>query len=394
MGFAAGSADYRRANLAMFIAGFACFAMLYAPQPLLPLLAEVFTVSPATASLAVSAGTLTLALMLIPASVLADRIGRRPLMQISLAASALFALLAAFAQDFTQLLVLRGLLGAALAGVPAAALAYLGEEIAPAAQGRAIGLYIGGNALGGMSGRYLAALFTDWFEWRVALGTLGALGVLAAIVFWRSLPAAQNFQVRHTRFAALHRDIAALFADPGLPRLFLVAFLLMGALVGLYNFLGFRLIAPPYELSPAAIGAVFLLYALGSLASALAGRVADRVGRRNVLWVMVAIAGAGVLASLAAPLPFLIAGVAVFTFGYFGAHAAASGWVGRRAGERRALASALYLGGYYLGGSVIGFLAGFAWIAAGWPGVVGLLSACVGGALWLALQLRTVPAAR
>lgn len=390
-GFDAGTPEYRRANLAMFVAGLACFGMLYGTQPILPLLAGHFAVSPAAISLSVSAGTFALALALVPASVISDRIGRRTLMRVSLVAAAGFALFAAFAQSFGQLLLLRALLGLSLAGVPAAALAYLGEEIAPSAQGRAIGLYIAGNALGGMSGRYLSALVTDWADWRIGLATLGVLGAAAAAYFWRALPASRRFVPRHVPFSAVHRDIAGLFADPGLPRLFLVALLLMGAFVGVYNFLGFRLIVPPYDLSPTAIGAIFLLYAVGSWASAWAGRLADRFGRRNVLWVMVTIAGAGLLLTLAGGLWLIIAGVAVFTFGYFGAHTAASGWVGRRAGERRALASALYLGGYYIGGSVIGALTGFAWSGYGWPGVVALLALCVGGALWLALWLRTVP---
>ena len=122
----AGSEGYRKANLALFVAGFACFAMLYGTQPILPLLVEVFGVAPATASLSVSAGTITLAAMLIPASVLSDRFGRQQLMRWSLVAAALFATLAALVTDFTQLLVLRGLLGIAIAGVPAAAMAYLG----------------------------------------------------------------------------------------------------------------------------------------------------------------------------------------------------------------------------------------------------------------------------
>jgi len=119
----AGSEGYRRANLAMFVAGFACFAMLYGTQPILPLLVEVFGVSPATASLSVSAGTITLAAMLIPASLLSDRFGRQAVMRCSLVAAAVFATLSALVSDFTQLLLLRGLLGLAIAGVPAAAMA-------------------------------------------------------------------------------------------------------------------------------------------------------------------------------------------------------------------------------------------------------------------------------
>src|SRR5689334_16768432 len=120
-----------RTSLAMFAGGFATFAMLYATQPVLPKLAAEFAVAPAKVSLSVSIGTAALAVMLIPASVLSDRIGRRWVMRLSLALATLAAAGSAIATDFTQMLVLRMLLGAVLAGLPASALAYLGEEVAP-----------------------------------------------------------------------------------------------------------------------------------------------------------------------------------------------------------------------------------------------------------------------
>jgi YNFM family putative membrane transporter len=388
----AGTSGYRRANLAMFVGGFATFAMVYSTQPLLPLLAAEFGVGAASASLTVSTTTAGLALMLIPGSVLADRLGRQWVMKASLALAAVLAFATAFAADFASMLMLRALLGAAVAGLPAAAMAYIGEEIAPGAQARAMGLYIAGNALGGMSGRFVAALLTDWGSWRLALGVIGALGLVSALVFWQRLPASQNFRARAATPARIAADTLAIYRDPGLPALFLIAFLAMGGFVGLYNFLGFRLLGAPYELGQSAIGAIFLLYLVGTWASALSGRLADRHGRRKVLWPMLAVMGGGLALTLAQPLWLVIAGVGVFTFGFFAAHALASGWVGRRAGERRALASALYLASYYLGASVLGSLAGTAWSAWHWPGVATLVGASVLVTAAIALRLRRLPA--
>ncbi|RPH60263.1 MAG: MFS transporter [Burkholderiales bacterium] len=372
----------------MFVGGYATFAMLYATQPLLPQLAADFAVGPAKASLAVSAGTAAMALMLIPASVVSDRFGRERLMKISLALAAVIGTASAAVGDFTQLLVLRALLGAVLAGLPAAAMAYLSEEVAPEAQGRAMGLYIGGNALGGMSGRFLAALLTEWGSWRLGLAALGALGLVAAVVFWRGLPASRHFRPREAAIGRILRDVRAIAADPGLPWLFLIGLLLMGTFVGLFNYLPFRLGEAPYHLGHTAIGAIFLLYLVGTWASAFAGRLADRHGRRNALWVMVAIMGAGLTLTLAAPLAVVVAGIAVCTFGFFASHSLASGWVGRRAPERPALASALYLFSYYAGASTIGTLSGAAWSAGRWPGVIAMLGACTLVTLGAALRLR------
>lgn len=373
----AGTPAYRRATMGIFVGGFATFATLYGTQPILPLLHDVFGVSAATASLTVSAGTAALALLLIPASVLSDRIGRVRVMQVSLLLAGLISLASAFVTDFNQLLVLRTLLGAALAGMPAAAMAYLGEEIAPTSQGRAMGLYIAGNALGGMSGRLLSALFTEWVSWRFALGALGVIGCLAALLFWMRLPASRHFRPRAARLGRIWQDTRTIYADPGMPWLFLTAFLLMGAFVGLYNFLGFRLMAAPFNLSQAAVGAIFILYLVGTWGSTTGGKLADRHGRRNILWIMVAVMGAGLAATLANSLAVVIGGVAVFTFGFFAAHSVASGWVGRRALERRGLAAALYLCSYYFGASVLGSLSGLAWTNYQWPGVAAVLAASV-----------------
>lgn len=389
----AGTPAYRRANLAMFVGGFATFAMLYGTQPILPMLRDAFAVSPATASLSVSAGTAALALFLIPASVLSDRIGRMRVMKASLTLAALVSLASPFVTGFDQLLALRALLGVALAGLPAAAMAYLGEEIAASAQGRAMGLYIAGNALGGMSGRFLSALVAEWSSWRVALGVLGILGGIAAAVFWRSLPASRHFTPRAAHPASILSDARKLLADAAMPWLFLTAFLLMGAFIGLYNYLGFRLMAAPFGLSQATIGAIFGLYLIGTWASAWGGQLADRHGRRNILWVMVAVMAAGLATTVSHSLPAIIGGVAVFTFGFFAAHSVASGWVGRRAGERRALAAALYLTSYYLGASIVGTTAGLAWTGGGWNGVAAVLGCCVFATLLLAaLHLRRVTA--
>ncbi|THF62799.1 MFS transporter [Pseudothauera nasutitermitis] len=384
----AGTPAYQRANVALFIGGFATFAMLYGTQPILPLLSSEFGVGPARASLTVSLGTGALAAALIPASILSDRYGRARVMNTALALAALCALASAFVVGFDQLLVLRALLGLALAGLPAAAMAWLGEEISPSAQGRAMGLYIAGNALGGMSGRFIAALLTDFFSWRIALGLLGVLGAVAALAFWRWLPASRNFRARPATPRRVFADVLSIYRDPGLPWLFTVAFLIMGAFVGLYNYLGFRLQEAPYLLSQSAVGAVFLLYLLGTLASTWAGRLADRIGRRNVLWSLMPLMAAGLLLTLFEALPVVIIGVGIFTFAYFAVHTAASGWVGRRAQERRALGSALYLCSYYFGSSVLGALGGLAWSAGGWAGLVAMLTGCTVLALLTALWLR------
>jgi YNFM family putative membrane transporter len=379
----AGSPGFRQTARAMFVGGFATFALLYGMQPLMPMFSTEFNLMPAAASGVISAATGAMAIALIPASLLADHFGRKQIMNAALALAAVLTLLATFATSFQQLVILRGLMGLALAGLPAVAMAYLSEEIDPHSIGRSMGLYIAGNGLGGLSGRLLMAMLTDLTSWRVAVAILGGLGVLAAAEFWRSLPPSRHFRPIPFSRKELLADTRAHFRDGGLPWLFLTGFVLMGCFVSVYNYLGYRLVAAPFNLSSTVIGLVFTLYLVGMWASAWAGKLADRLGRRHVLWMMVVVMGAGLALTVASSLTVVILGVAGLTFGFFGAHSVASSWIGRRALRARALASATYLTCYYLGSSVLGSTSGLMWGIGGWNGVVALL----GGAMLLLIAV-------
>jgi YNFM family putative membrane transporter len=382
-----GSPAYRRMAIALLLAGLSIFALLYNVQPLLPLFARRFQVDAATASLAVSATTGTMALSLLPLAMLSDRVGRLNVMAASLFASAVLTALTAAAPNWTIFLVLRALTGLALAGAPSVAMAYVFEEVEDAAVGSAMGLYVGGSAVGGMAGRVGMTLLADAFGWRWAMAALGVASLAIAAAFQRLAPPAQAFvPVRRdpgARFAGLSR----LFRDAALPLLFAEGFLLMGAFVTLYNYVGFRLQAPPYRLSQTMIGLIFVLYLLGSVSSARFGGFAGRVGPRAVFWAPIAALMAGIALTAAAPLALIILGVAVVTAAFFAAHATASAWVGQRASEGRAQAASVYLLFYYLGSSLAGSAGGLAWGAWGWPGVIGFDLVLTFVALAIALRL-------
>jgi MFS transporter, YNFM family, putative membrane transport protein len=387
-----GSPPFWRANLALFLGGLVTFAALYNTQPPLPSFAAEFRVSPATASLSVSATTAALAISLLIAGTLSETLGRKSVMIVSLVMSSVLTLATAWSPDFATLLVLRAILGVCLAGLPAVAMTYLGEEVQPAGLGLAVGIYIGGNSIGGLSGRIVTALLTDAFSWRTALATVGGLSLLASLAFSIVLPASRHFHPRalggpRTLFSPLMGHLR----DPALLRLYLTGFLVMCAFVALYNYVSFDLEGPPYYLSESAVGWIFLTYLLGSASSAWLGRLADRWGRRKVLWIGIIVQAAGAVVTVGVALALKILGIAVFTIGFFGAHAVASGWVARRATSFRGQASSLYLLLYYVGASAAGPLGGALWTLFGWLGVVSLDLALLAMALALSLQLTRIP---
>jgi YNFM family putative membrane transporter len=393
-----GTAAFHRTNLAVFAAGFSTFALLYCVQPLLPEFSREFGVGAAQSSLAVSLTTATLAVSMLAIGSVSEAVGRKPVMVASLFAAALLTVVSALVPGWRSFLALRAVEGIAFAGLPAIAMAYLSEEMGRGSIGLAMGLYVGGTGLGGMAGRLLTAAITDLVSWRAAVGTIGVLGLIAAVIFWRSLPPSRHFHPRPLAVGALAGSFVGHLTDPGLVALFSEGFLVMGSFVTIYNYIGYRLLAPPYSLSQTAVGAIFIVYLVGIGSSAWLGDLGGRIGRGKLLWVTIAVMLAGVAATFARPVPTIVAGIALLTFGFFAAHSIVSSWVGLRAHRARAQASSLYLFFYYTGSAVAGSVGGFFWSAHGWRGVATFVSVLLGLALavslWLArLQPRPHPVA-
>ena len=393
-GHLAGTSSYWRIVVALFAAGVATFALLYSTQALLPELSRRFAVTTAGSTLSLSLTTLGLGVALLVAGPLSDRVGRTRLIHLSLALSALVAAGCAVAPTWPVLLGLRLLEGITLAGLPAVATAYLREELHPSTHARAAGLYVGGTALGGMSGRLLTGAVAEVAGWRWALGSAALLGVVCALAVLVLLPPSQRFLAARGGVADVLRMARRALSDPGLLALYGIGGCSMGVLIAVFNTLGFRLEDAPFHLGVGAASLVFLVYPLGTVSSAVSGRLADAFGRRAVLPLGCVLTGVGVVLTLPSSIPLVLIGLALLTAGFFAVHGVASGWVPVRAhagGVSTGQAASLYLFTYYLGSTVFGSVAGQAWTGAGWPGVVLLAALLLVAVAGLALLLRRTP---
>ena len=387
-----GTTAFRKANFALFAGGFITFSILYDVQPLMPIFTKEFHVTAATGSLTLSVTTFALAVAMLFTSSLSEAWGRKPIMAASLILSSLIVIITAFSSTFGSLIGFRVMQGIFLAGLPAIAMAYLGEEVDPKSLGVAMGIYISGNSIGGMAGRIITGSVTDFFSWRIAMGSIGVLSLVLSLWFWFHLPHSKYFTPKPLKLKSLVKSLVDHLKDPALICLFSIAFILMGSFVTLYNYIGFELMAPPYQLSQTIVGWIFIVYLTGTFSSTWMGRLSDTLGRRKVLWFGLVIMVVGAALTLVEPLVIKIIGIAIFTFGFFGAHSIASSWVGRRAHTAKAQASSLYLFFYYSGSSVAGTVGGFFWANYGWGGVIGFIICLLLVAFPLTVKLSSIPA--
>ena len=371
-----GGPGYRLMSFAHFLAGVATFALLYSTQALLPLISDDFGVAASEASWTVAAATGGLALFVLPMSALSERFGRRTVMTASLAVAVAVGLLVPFAPSIGALVALRAVQGAALAGLPASAQAYLAEEVRPRALVTAIGLFVAGNSVGGMSGRVITGWVAQMWGWRASVGVIGVIAVGCAVAFRLLLPAPRHFKAGSLRPRVLLGTVRTHLSDPLLRRLYAIGALFMTVFGGVYTVIGYRLTGAPFGLPQGIVGSIFLVYLVGTVSASTAGRLVGRLGRRGALYLAGGTTTAGLLLSLAASLPLVLLGLVLITAGFFAGHAVASSAVSKTATQGRAQASALYQSAYYIGSSVGSTVGALAFHASGWTGTVsvGLLA--------------------
>lgn len=365
-----GSRGYKRMILALFAAGVATFSQLYSVQGVLPELSRDLGISQSQAALAVSAATLGLACSVLVWSLLADRMGRLRTMTIAVVCAVVLGLAVPFSPGFEWLLALRFVEGLALGGIPAVALAYLAEEVSNLHAAVAAGTYISGTSLGGLAGRLVAGPLSEFWSWRVGTLVVSVLAAIAAAVFIAVAPKPRGFtpvpwSSPHT--IPLWKKLWINLRSGSLLVLYAQGFLLMGGFVAVFNYLGFRLEAPPFLIPASLASLVFIAYLSGTWSSRQSGAMVARFARLPVLLGSIGVMLAGLLVTLIDWLPTVVFGMLLFTAGFFAAHAVASGWIPLVAVGGRAQAASLYNLAYYGGSSLFGWAIGLAFDAGGWP---------------------------
>ena len=383
----AGSREFRSATLALCLGSAMIFANLHVTQPLLPMLAQEFHLNELQASWSLTVTILMLGLSLLVYGPLSDAIGRKPIMVVTMVGVVLTTLALSQVESYATLLLLRGVQGFFLGGLPAIAIAYMGDEFTRKAVVLAVGVYISANSLGGVTGRMLGGFIGEHFGWAATFGVMGVLGAVLLLVFVWLLPKSRHFHPKP--FHPLHvvQDMRGHLRNPVLLAAFLIAGGNFMIFLNQYSYITFVLAAAPYHLSPHALGMLFLTYLGGTVTAAFSGRVAQHLPAPVGMALGILFLMGGTLLTLIPNLYAIVWGFMVSSFGFFFTHSLASSWVSHHALKARASASSLYLVFYYMGASAGGFLLAPFWAWQGWLGIVAgsllVYSLTLGCSLWL-----------
>ena len=363
----------RRRAAAVCLAGFSTFLNLYTPQAILPLIAGAFGVEVALTGRTVTAALVAVALVAPFAGAISDRVGRKRLIVGACMMLSVPTLLVAGAQSLEAMLVWRFLQGLTLPFIFTVTVAYIGEETEGADSIRLAGIYGIGTILGGFGGRFVAGIAADLAGWRSGFVVIGVFTLLTGLAVAALLPAEREFRAQRGGLRAQLATWRDHFGNARLMATCAVGFFMLFSNVAVYTFVTLYLTAAPFGLSPAAMGSVFAVYLVGAATTAVATRMAIRVGRRATLGLVVGLAGAGLVLTLVPMLGAVVAGLAMLSGGLLVVQTLALGFIGVAAGDGRSAAVGMYVTAYYVGGALGGVVPALAWSVAGWAGVVAVV---------------------
>jgi predicted MFS family arabinose efflux permease len=371
-------------SLLIAVIGFLTLVDLFATQAILPGLAATYGVKPSEIGLAANASTLGMAVSGLLVGVFSANVERKRAIALSLLFLSAPTATLAFAPDLTVFAILRVVQGLFMAAAFTLTLTHLAERCR-VRTAHALAAYVTGVVASNLIGRLTAAFVASLvgaehsFLFFALLNLAGA--ALVSVTLHRNAPEPTDRDGGFWSAWAVH------LSDPEMRRTFAIGFLILFGFIGVFTYVGFVLMRPPYALSMTALGLVFLVFLPSMITTPMVGSFVRHTGPGPCAAGSLAVALVGLLLLLLPSLLAVIAGLALVGIGTFFAQAVATGHVGRIARGDRAAASGLYLSSYYCGGLAGAAVIGQLFDRAGWTAAIAGVFAALALAALLGAQL-------
>ena len=334
----------------------ACFAASLSVRsldPVLPHVADEFSISIATAASFASIYAFTFAAIQPLIGAAADMFGKARLMIACLALLGLANILGALSTSFSLLFASRVLAGVASGGVFPVALGLTSDLVGPEKRQIAIGRTLAGSMTGNLLGATASGLIGDFLGWRGVLAVLGTLVILAAIAVGVGFRGAQLNRPPRTNLSALKAGYYTIFTNPNARVCYGAVFVEGCCVLGLFPFIASFL----FDLGQTSLsiaGIVIAGFAIGGLFyTATVSRFLPRLGVRGMMMAGAALVGLQLVATAFGPgwkLQFLV--LLMMGWGFYMIHGCLQVFASELSVEARATALSLHSFFFFMGQTV------------------------------------------
>jgi len=219
------------------LATFSAALSARALDPVLPHVAEDFSVSIATAASFAAAFAFTFAIIQPVLGAMADMFGKARLMIVCLVLLGLANILGAMATSFPMLFASRILAGIGSGGVFPVSLSLTSDLVGPEKRQVAISRTLAGAMTGNLLGASASGLIGDFLGWRGVLAVLGVLVVLASIAVAAGFRGAALKRPPRTSLSALIQGYRTIFTNPNARICYGAVFIEGCCVLGLFPFI-------------------------------------------------------------------------------------------------------------------------------------------------------------
>lgn len=357
-----------RLQTIVFMLVAAAFTNIYITQPVLPVLQAEFTADTVAVSYTVAAVILGVAIATLPFGTLVDHMPIKPIILGGGITVSLAGVICATTDTLWVLIGARFVQGLFIPALTTCLAAYLARALPAEKLSVVMGSYVSATVVGGLGGRLLGGWIHPPLDWRYAFVSASILIMTATFIAIKFLPDETTARVKphkHTNYLSLLRRWELL-------RIYVLASASFFIFSAIFNFLPFRLQAPPFELPTGLVTLLYLVYVMGIFMGPSAGRLSNRYGSGRTLITGVAILGLSIAITLLPTLTAIVIGLVGICAGFFTVHAVAVGLLNRRLNSGQGRANAMYVLFYYIGGWIGITLGGLAYELGNWNGVVQL----------------------
>jgi predicted MFS family arabinose efflux permease len=250
----------------MGLAGFASMASMRLCDPMLVVLGQEFHVTTGEASLVVSAFAVAYGVLQLFYGPLGDRFGKLRVISLAVLACAVFSAITSMASDLGLLIVMRGFMGAAAAGIIPLSMAWIGDQVAYERRQETLAKLMGYTVSGMMVGLWFGGFAAEHLGWRAAFAVVSGLFAIAAWMLWRKLrttPATVSASGSGS-FLAYFANSVHMLRTPRVRHVMTVTAIEGAMVFGAMAFIPTHL-HQQFDMSVVLAGSVMMLYGVGGL---------------------------------------------------------------------------------------------------------------------------------
>jgi len=376
--------NFSRNFLIAMCATFVAFCTLYTPQPLLPLLANEFSVSPGDAGLLMTVTLLPLGIAPVVYGYFLQAIPAKLMLSVALSLLMLNQFAFYLVDEFWQLIVLRATQGLLLPAIFTALMTYCASMAPKGHIRKTMGWYIAATILGGFSGRIISGYFASSFAWQTAFVVPGFM-LLIPIVLLRY--ARTDAKISFNRLDS--QTVSRVLRNHTFRFIYAALFALFFVYAGILNVLPFWLQEIDASITPFQISSLYVGYLIGIPVAIYSERIISLFGDdKKGLLTGLLLNAAGLIGYLITDFVLLYLVMFAFSAGFFFIHSTLSGLVNHLAIEHKGVVNGLYVSIYYISGALGSWIPTYLYAWSGWYSLLAVFIGVLGVTAWLIMKLR------